>query len=235
MEGRIDQDDTGQAVAWKGEVKRRELPARVVEVDEFMNMGAGVVFMTPETARSLGATLVTSRYIVSSPTGEITREQQTALTDALALPFAEQVYVERGYQSPIRAALLIAFISVTLLILVATLTSTALSMGEARRDLATLAAVGAPDGIRRRISGVQAGMLAVVGTVLGLIVGAVPGAALSWVTTARFDSDGSLLTGGYVLVPWLLIGLALVAVPLLAGLLAALFVRVRPDLTQRLS
>ena len=77
-------------------------------------------------------------------------------------------------------------------------------------------------------------MLAVVGTVLGLIVGAVPGAALSWVTTARFDSDGSLLTGGYVLVPWLLIGLALVAVPLLAGLLAALFVRVRPDLTQRL-
>lgn len=235
VEGRIDQDDTGQAVAWKGEVKRRELPARVVEVDEFMNMGAGVVFMTPETARSLGATLVTSRYIVSSPTGEITREQQTALTDALALPFAEQVYVERGYQSPIRAALLIAFISVTLLILVATLTSTALSMGEARRDLATLAAVGAPDGIRRRISGVQAGMLAVVGTVLGLIVGAVPGAALSWVTTARFDSDGSLLTGGYVLVPWLLIGLALVAVPLLAGLLAALFVRVRPDLTQRLS
>lgn len=233
VEGRFDQADLGQNFVWKGEVKRHELPARVIDTDVYLNSGSESVLMTPETARALGASLVPSRYLISSPTGEITKEQQTALTDALALPFADQVYVERGYDSPIRAALLIAFISVTLLILVATLTSTALSMGEARRDLATLAAVGAPDRIRRRISGVQAGMLAVVGTVLGLIVGAVPGAAMSWVTTARFDSDGSLLTGGYVLVPWLLIGLALVAVPILAGVLAALFVRVRPDLTRR--
>lgn len=232
VEGRVDQDAQG-GILWKGEVTRRELAARAVDTDAYTNAGQGTILMTPETARTLGAEVVTNRYLIESPTGEITKEQQTALTDAFALPFADQVYVERGYESPIRAALFIAFISVTLLILVATLTSTALSMGEARRDLATLAAVGAPDRIRRRISGVQAGMLAVVGTVLGLIVGAVPGAAMSWVTTARFDSDGSLLTGGYVLVPWLLIGLALVAVPILAGVLAALFVRVRPDLTRR--
>ncbi len=238
IEGKADAE--AGSVTWKGETGRRTLPAYVAPA--LFPDGADApglvtnsrIVLTPKTAAGLGAEVFTDRLVVSSPTGEVTGEQQSALRDALVLPYAEAVYVERGYESPIRIWLLVAFVSVALLILIATLTSTALSMGEARRDLATLAAVGAPDSIRRRMAAVQAGVLALIGTVLGLVVGAVPAAALGWVSTARHDQHGQLVEGGFVLVPWLLVAASVVGMPLLTAALAAAFVRVRPDMTRRM-
>ena len=70
-----------------------------------------------------------------------------AISTALRFDRGDMVSVERGYTSSIRWVLLVTFIAVALLTVVATVTATALSMGEARRDLATLAAVGAPSSL----------------------------------------------------------------------------------------
>ncbi|NYE00381.1 putative ABC transport system permease protein [Kineosphaera limosa] len=173
-------------------------------------------------------------YFVVAPSGSITVEQQAALAAGLGV-HPSDIPVERGYQSPLRAWLFVAFLSVALLTLLATSTTTALSMGEARRDLATLAAVGAPAGVRRRLAAAQAGMLALIGTVLGLVVGSVPGALWAWAVTHRPAYSSSQVGPGFVVVPWLLFAAALVLVPLLAAALSALFVKGRPDLTRRLA
>lgn len=239
--GRVDEVDDGRRSVWAGETGRRFLPAVVVPALPFTFSGGLTstgappqALLTPQAAATLGSATATNRYIITADE-PITDDQQTALADALALPYVDMVTVERGYPSPVLLALLIVAVAVTLLILVAALTATALSMGEARRDLATLAAVGAPDGIRRRLAAAQAGLLALVGTALGLLVGAVPGAVVAWAGTESRDVEGRVVREGMLVVPWPAIAAALVIVPLLAAGLAALFVRVRPDLTRRLS
>lgn len=239
--GKVDEVLDGRRAVWAGETARRSLPAVAVSALPFSPAGGmtttggpAQALLTPQVAATLGVPVAPQRYVVTAPE-PITDDQRLALVDALGVPYVDMVTVERGYQSPLRLALLIMVVAVTLLILVATLTATALSMGEARRDLATLAAVGAPDGIRRRLAGAQAGLLALVGTALGLAVGAVPGLVVAWSSTTSLDMQGRVVRQGPLVVPWLAIAVALVVVPLLAAGLAALFVRVRPDLTRRLS
>lgn len=235
VEGQIDQDPETYEPTWHSAPGRVEVPAMTQQFQSVLTGNDHEVLMTPLTAARLGAQAEVVTFFVAEPSGTITAEQQAALAAALGLASSAEVPVERGYQSTIQAWLFVAFLSVALLTLVATLTATALSMGESRRDLATLAAVGASDGIRRRLAAVQAGMLASIGTVLGLAVGAVPGVIFAWVMTRAPDPTGSHLEWGYAIVPWWTFAAALVIVPLLAAGLAALFVRGRPDLTRRLA
>ena len=72
-----------------------------------------------------------------------------------------------------------------LLALLAGLMVTALALADGRADLATLAAVGAPPGMRRRLGAASAGFVAV----LGCVVGAVSG---WWVVCARSRSEPRL-------------------------------------------
>src|SRR5690606_41705395 len=53
-----------------------------------------------------------------------------------------------------------------------------LAAADARPDLATMTAVGAPPRIRRRIAAAQAGLLALTGSVRGVLAGTVIGLAL---------------------------------------------------------
>jgi putative ABC transport system permease protein len=97
----------------------------------------------------------------------------------------------------------------------------ALSAAEGRADLATLAAVGASPGRRRRYAAAQALVLALLGTVIGV------GFGFFFARAAR-PSTGAVTT----VVPWGDLMPILVAVPLLAALIGLLGTR-RMPLTRR--
>lgn len=189
---------------------------------------------TLDTAKSNGWPIRTNQLTVHDPAGPISQD----LSDRLGFGADDDVYLitERGFISeygPIIAVLLGIF---ALLLLVITLTSTALTLAEQENDQATLAALGSGRGTRRVMAAAQAFTLCVIGAVLGVAVGVVPGIALAYPLTAQSYNPitGESLNANPILVfPWLiLIGFA-IAVPVISAGLAAAGIRKAPDATHR--
>lgn len=115
--------------------------------------------------------------------------------------------------------------------------TTGLAKADAEADLNTLSAVGAPPGVRRRLSGFQCMVVALTGVVLGTLAGLVPAVALRLVdlrealAQMRVDPTQSAYTP--IVLPWTAVGLLVVCIPLLAGLLAAALTRSRLALARR--
>ena len=141
-----------------------------------------------------------------------------AAAEALGIPVISSAE-EKDYTRLIRvgltgAAALIALLGVAMCV--------ALSAAEGRPDLATLSAIGAPPGRRRRLAGAQALVLAGIGVVLGL------GFGFYFARAAR-PATGAAET----IVPWSDLMLTVAAVPLLAVLVAMLGSVGRVQLTRR--
>lgn len=242
--------DEARTVTWK---KRREhvLPAvRGPEPTFSMPGGVGrgsAVLLTPATVRAMGVRAVPGMLLVGTASGAPLTGSEGA-DYAMAIDGSQMPRVEQGYQSSLGSTLWALSLFAALITLVATITATALSMGEARRDLATLGAVGARPGIRRGMAAAQAAVLALVGTVMGMVVGGIPGALTGLAISSGPSSGGwsegpvasmSLpqalvsLGGGYVVVPWVTLLIALVAVPLVAAAFGALFAGRPVDMTRR--
>ncbi|KGN34378.1 hypothetical protein N802_12020 [Knoellia sinensis KCTC 19936] len=218
------------------DIRTESIPAIEVELTE-STLGAllnSSLLGTLETANAQGWPVRTHQLTMFDPAGPISQD----LSDQLGFGVADEVYLvtERGFVSelgPIIAVLLGIF---TLLLLVITLTSTALTLAEQENDQATLAALGSGRGTRRIMAAAQAFVLCLIGAVLGIAVGIVPGIALAYPLTARtWDPlTGMEKFGDPVLVfPWLvLLGFA-IAVPAVAAGLAAAGIRKAPDATHR--
>jgi putative ABC transport system permease protein len=181
-------------------------------------------------AAALDATPSAAQLLVG-PAATPTPEQEQALTEALPDAF---VHVERGFQETFTLPLLLLAGLGTLIVLGATLLATGLAAVDARPDLATLAAVGAAPGTRRRLSMAQAGVVGLLGAGLGVLAGFLPGWAVTFpLTTSSYSgvpgSDVAVLD-----VPWLLLGFVAVGVPLLAMLAAGLLTPSRLPLVRRL-
>lgn len=115
--------------------------------------------------------------------------------------------------------------------------TTGLAKADAEADLTTLSAVGAPPRVRRTLSGFQCLVVALTGVLLGTAAGLVPAVALRLVDLRRAMEQMRLqpMESAYtpIVLPWATIGLLAVAVPLLAGILAAVFTRSRLTLARR--
>ncbi|MFJ1752247.1 FtsX-like permease family protein [Kitasatospora sp. NPDC088134] len=117
--------------------------------------------------------------------------------------------------------------------------ATGLAAADSQQDLATLAAVGAGGGIRRRLSGFQCGVIAAMGAVLGLLCGAVPSIALRLFEASSrqgYVGAGTLekqKIDPVIAIPWGELGLMVVGLPAVAVLLAALLTRSRITLGRR--
>lgn len=194
------------------------------------------VVMSPETATRMGFTTTPSTLVIGGP--ELTKAQEDKLNGKLTL-LQSDVYVERGYHPPYGIILALLALVGALVVLVATVTATGLAMSEARPDLATLAAVGAPPRTRRYVAAAQSLVIGVVGTVLGVLLGFVPGLAVTWPLTANSFSSYSPPPGGasgpVIAIPWTLLLVVVVAVPLLAAAVTALFTRSRLPMVRRLA
>lgn len=113
----------------------------------------------------------------------------------------------------------------TLLMLIGTLSATLLALADADNDLAVLSSVGADPKARRRVAAGYALLIAGVGAVLGVVVGIVPGIA------AGADMYGL----GAVRLPWELMGLVVVVVPLFTAAVVGLFTRARMPVARRVA
>jgi putative ABC transport system permease protein len=189
--------------------------------------------VTTDTALRLGATLRTDSLLVRAP-GGISPELESSLNDVLRSMSSDTfLVVERGFQRDDPLALAILFGVIGLVILVATLIATALSQAENTPLLGTLAAVGATRATRRALAGAQALYLGLLGSVLGLGIGLVPGVAIARLLTTTYTEDGTPVLPTSVDIPWPQVALPLLAVPVVAGALAWLSIRRAPTVTRR--
>ena len=210
--------------------QRARFPAGVVKPRIQSGYSSGHTsdaWILEDTATRLDWPVRITQFTLTSPSGTISPEVERAVADRLG--DGAMLEVERGFQNPYWLILLIAFCVTGLLVLIASLISTALSLAESQNDMATLAAVGATRHTRRGIAAAQALVVAACGCVLGVAVGLVPGIASTWPLTAR----GSLPPT--IVIPWLPLVAVCVAVPMVAGGLAWIAVRRHPQVTRRLA
>lgn len=178
--------------------------------------------VSPEVARSAGLRPgeVQHRARIDPTASQATR----ASVVSAARDDGIYVQLESGYQSRVGLVQLALLGVAALLALGVTAVATALAGSEARDDLAVLGAVGAAPSLRRRYGAAQAGVTAVLGGGLGLLIGLVPAAA---VVAGRVDRIPFT-------VPWQPVAAFLVALPLLAAFGGALLTRSRlPQVARR--
>ena len=210
--------------------QRARFPAGVVKPRiqvGYSNGHTSDAWILEDTATRLDWPVRITQFDLTSPTGTIPPEVERAVADRLG--DGAMLEVERGFQNPYWLILLIAFCVTGLLVLIASLISTALSLAESQNDMATLAAVGATRHTRRGIAASQAFVVAACGALLGVAVGLIPGVASAWPLTAR----GSLPPT--IAIPWLPLVAVCVGVPLLAAGLAWIAVRRHPQMTRRIA
>ena len=217
----------------------QKVPASVIDRQAWRSaladqqVGAWVL---PQTATKLGWPVTPSYLEVTSPTGMIPDATETALNEHLDTE--NTMYVERGFHNDAWLILLILFSVAGLLVLIASLISTALSLAESQNDMATLAAVGATRHTRRGIAAGQALVVAAFGCLLGVAVGLVPGIAITWpLTTQGFDpvTSQQITQAPIIVIPWVHLVAVCVGVPLLAAGLAWVAVRRHPQMTRRIA
>lgn len=210
-------------------VARADLPAVLVEAP-----GTAVpqLVLSDAAARQLDRPVRTVGVLVDGAT--ISPEQEEQLVEGMqAVATYANVYVERGYQGEDQALVVLLVLGAlgSVLVLGGTLTATFLALSEARSDLATLAAVGASPGTRRRVAAAYALVVGAVGAALGAVVGLVPGIAVAVPLTSA--TYGPVPTGPYVDVPWLLVGGLVVVLPVLTSALVLATSRSRLPLVAR--
>lgn len=170
-------------------------------------------------------------------TGDVSGETETRIKESVqGAVDGTYVYVERGYQRPDEALIILLVLGALggVLMLGGTLTATFLALSDAKPDLATLSAVGAAPRTRRRVAAAYALVIGLVGAVLGAGVGFIPGIAISRPLTASFGSSGPGPDGPFLAIPWLLIVAIVVALPLLTAAVVGLSARSRLPLVARL-
>ncbi|MCK9904526.1 hypothetical protein CC117_18340 [Parafrankia colletiae] len=203
--------------------------ARVPTSAPSSDLTYGGLVISPAVARDLGLRSAPTQIVAATdrtPTqAEVERLQAAAEDFGLSYPV-----VERGYVSEFGIGLLALAAGAALITLSATVITVGLAAVDGRADLATLAAVGASPGLRRRLAASQAGVVAGLGTVLGGIAGFLPGAAT--VLMMRQD-DGVDGPPWRLVIPWETLLIVTVAVPLLAIAAGWLFTRARLPMTRR--
>lgn len=192
-----------------------------------------LVVVPPSVAGGLPVPAQTVQLVVGGLEQPVTPAEEQRLAETVgALATGTGVYVERGWTDDLAIGRLVLVVLGGALVLVATLTATGLALADARPDLATLAAVGAAPGTRRRMAMGAAALVGGGGALLGLLVGLGPGIAVAYPLTSQ-DFGGGVEP--VVVVPWTVLGAVALAVPLLAVAVTGLAVRGRLPMTTRVT
>ncbi|MCA0293807.1 MAG: hypothetical protein LCH96_00595 [Actinobacteria bacterium] len=185
--------------------------------------------VTTEAAATLGWVPEGWELRVIDPRGPIS-EQVAARIDAALHDPETTIWVERGYQPTPQwfSQLWLLTGTVGLLAIIAAAVATILGTAELRPFLATFEAVGADPRLSRRLAATQAGLLALVGCLLGMGIGVLTAAPLALTYTSGETKNTPVLV-----IPWLVSGIVIVAVPLVAAAIAALATPAQPVLSRR--
>ncbi|WP_308291055.1 ABC transporter permease [Micromonospora sp. RL09-050-HVF-A] len=189
--------------------------------------------LSPAAAARVGLRTEPAGFAVDTRTTPTTAQLDRVVT-ALRPLLPVSVQTEQGPpRSQQRPVLLLLAAGAGMITLGAAGVATGLAAAEGRRDLSTLAAVGASPRVRRVLSLCQAGVIAVVGSVLGIAAGL--GSALIILTSMnrQYAQTWPAQSPYPVVVPWQTLGV-LVVVPLVAMLGAGLLTRSRLAVERRL-
>lgn len=203
-----------------------EAPTVLLEVSGTATV---LAVFSPPVVEDLGLPTAVVGTLLAAP---ISDETEKDVAEALAaLPGDPYFYVERGYRTPDEVRIIQAVLAALggILMLGGTLTATFLALSDAKPDLATMAAVGARPRTRRGVAASYALVVGGVGALLGAPVGFIPGVAISQPITKDPVTGTTLLE-----VPWTLVGLVVVGLPLLTALAVGACARGRLPLTARI-
>ncbi|MET8542540.1 FtsX-like permease family protein [Kitasatospora sp. NPDC004799] len=223
----------GGAPVQPGEVPKpdlQEVPVDVVLVDDPAAAKFAQGLVLPSALPRLGLSVQPAGSVWLPATPPDRKAQQRAEAAAVQLDRFARLQVERGYQPKSDALTLALTGFAALVVLGAAGIATGLAAADSRQDQATLAAVGAPPRIRRSMAGLQCTLIALLGALLGAVNGFVPAVGLLKSRASGFGAKPALITA-----PWVELLLIVLVLPVVAGLLAALFTRSRIPLGRRLS
>ncbi|MDQ4111584.1 MAG: FtsX-like permease family protein [Actinomycetota bacterium] len=209
-----------------------DVPATYLDVGERTAPAYAVV--TPAMVKKLGVEpQVLGLYIENA---RISAAAETDLDEALAAgQFPTTILIERGYQET-DTAVIVWLLLVTLgavLMIGGALTATHLALNDARPDLATLSAVGARTRTRRGVAASYALVVTLLGAVPGALIGFVPGIAISFPITTEGWPERDSVAAHYLEIPWDLVGIVVVGLPLLIALIVAVTTRGRLPMVAR--
>ncbi|MET8907390.1 FtsX-like permease family protein [Micromonospora sp. NPDC004551] len=189
--------------------------------------------LSPGAATTLGLVAVPLGYLLDTadPPTDRQRDRLAAELSGIA-PLAIQV-AAAGPPSDQRPLLLLLAAASGVITLGAAAVATGLAAAEGRRDLSTLAAVGADPRVRRVLSLWQAGVIAVLGSVLGILAGLGSAAIILMSLNRRYAQSWPVEPPYPLVVPGSTLTV-LVVVPLVAMLGAALLTRSRLPVERRL-
>lgn len=191
---------------------------------------APMALMTEETAKSLGFS--TSAFATYATTTRMpTEAEQDALTATLGGDY--QVTVDRPTESDVEQALSILGLVAGIITLAAAALATGLAAADGRRDLTTLAAVGATPTLRKLLSLSQAGVIAGIGGFLGTAAGVASALALLAALNVGYANTWPQPALNPLTIPWPNIAISLLLIPAVAMLGAALFTRSRLPVERR--
>ncbi|MER5426397.1 FtsX-like permease family protein [Streptosporangium roseum] len=235
-----------ETTTYRGESESRQtatVPAVAAEPAERRSVRAVI---PPGLAEKLGMRVEVAMLVVDPREHRVTDAERERIDARLPEVVVHAgTYLERGFTRDSVFELVLLGGAVGLLVLVAAFTATGLAAADARADLAGLAAIGAPAGVRRLFVAGQAGFITASGAVLGVLSGAVPGLVSAW--PAGTSSGGAITSNpsplGYVSdvlsdntvldVPWSLLAILVIGLPVLAALVAGAFTRTRVTPTRR--
>ncbi|WP_158621537.1 FtsX-like permease family protein [Streptomyces triticirhizae] len=231
---------------WSDSAMPRDTPAAEVDLPaHVLSDGklAPAVLLSPRTAADAGLAeldLGSVYALANAPSGA---ERQAVDAELQKLGGDIWFYAEEGFDRDNSLALLILALAATVITIGAAGIATGLAQADAAADLATLSAVGATHRLRRTLSGLQCGLIAAMGVLLGAVAGLVPALGLRLVEhRVELDRWQPLWDAGeissprpelFVELPWATFAQLLVVVPLVAWLLATLLTRSRVPLARR--
>ncbi|XVQ87256.1 FtsX-like permease family protein [Microbispora siamensis] len=199
--------------------------------------------VAPEVAAKNGYGTATALLVVDSVDFRVPRTTAERIATKVARITGKATVRLEVPEAPDDTMLLVVLgIAAAVLVLGMTFVATMLAAAEARPDLETMSAVGAAPRLKRAVVAGQALVIALLGSVTGVLAGLAPGIA-----AARYPDphpavflrpDGVTTTmpaGGTptIAIPWTLVGLLVVVLPLLAALGGAAFTRSRLPLPRR--
>ncbi|MEV6690702.1 ABC transporter permease [Micromonospora sp. NPDC051196] len=194
-------------------------------------LGGKWLLLSPALADRFGVVTGRVGWAIDATTDPDRRERFTSAIRPLG-SLGVETRDRSGQSHTVRILLLLAGVSAVVTVGAAGI-ATGLAAAEGRADLSTLAAVGASPGVRRLLSLCQAGVIAVLGSALGIIAGLGAAMIILFFTNERYADSWPIEPPYPLVVPWLTLGV-LVAVPLVAMLGAALFTRPRLPVERRL-
>ncbi|MFJ9692010.1 FtsX-like permease family protein [Kitasatospora sp. NPDC101183] len=223
----------GGAPLQPGEIPKpdlQEIPVDAVVVENPDAAGYAQGMLAPDALPRLGLATQSVGAVWQPATPPDLKAQQRAEAAAVQLDRFARLDIERGFQ-PKGDALTLALSGFAgLVVLGAACIATGLAAADSRQDQATLAAVGAPPRIRRTMAGLQCALIAGLGALLGAANGFIPAVGLLKSRAGGFGAQPAVITA-----PWGELLLVVLVLPVVAGLLAALFTRSRVALGRRLS